>query len=54
MIHRWIVFLFAFPYRHSEIGWYDSDGLPEMTANHAVLTVKGIENNQMYGDCAFL
>lgn len=38
------------PHRHSEIGWFDVDSLPEKLTDHARLTIEGIKNNRIYSE----
>lgn len=36
------------PHRHSEIGWFDLDDLPEHITEHAMLAIEAIKKQRMY------
>lgn len=38
------------PHRHSEIGWFDLNHLPDAITEHARLAIDGIKNNRIYSE----
>jgi len=38
------------PHRHSEIGWFDLNNLPEKMTDHALAAIDGIKNNRIYSE----
>ncbi len=38
------------PHRHSEIGWFDLDSLPDKLTDHARIAVDGIKNKRIYSE----
>ena len=38
------------PHRHSEIGWFHFDALPELTTTHALQAIEGLTKNIRYSE----
>lgn len=38
------------PHRHSEIGWFDINNLPEKITDHALAAIDGIKKNRIYSE----
>lgn len=38
------------PHRHSEIGWFDLNKLPEKITEHALAAIDGLKKNRIYSE----
>ena len=38
------------PHRHSEIGWFDLDALPEKITEHALQVIQGLKTSKRYSE----